>query len=767
MDKLFLTVLNMSATGAFVIAAVMLARLPLKKAPKWISYALWAVAAFRLVCPFTFESVLSLVPRNVEFPEPSAEYIVHWPPYSTYDGVLQTLPLHTADGITDTRTIYELLAPVWLAGIAIMLIYSVVSIILLHRRLRGAALSADGVYEAENLKTPFVIGLFRPRIYIPSGISGEERRYIVLHERTHIRRRDHIVKMFAYYALCLHWFNPLAWAAFWLCGADMEMSCDERVLKELGGELRCDYSMSLVRAAANRRIWNGSPLAFGEGGMKERVKNVLNFRKPSRIIVVAAIALAAALTIGFAVNGTARAKPVVIEDSSGAQIFELDADNGGKMTLYTDAITQMRVTHVIRGESTGYGIADKTSIADICDWVGGLSIKREYFADGQTPGNSDGGEGYSFKVDGRDGLVGLFAYGIYGSGECYVICGGTWYKVKNPSDPPIPETDMIDESSLEWSQIPEPSIESKTGFSWSPGPMSSSTTFSATWAPIEDLPLDYGKDEAVADGIYINIHGSEIYNQKLVDVFYESVFAGNSAYMRTMVYTIEGDPIIVDYQFDGNSFTVIHDARRDKFGSQEITSETYRYLVPLDRSRPAGEPTPYYLSNEPNIYTETGNGGTMLIEDLGPIPSPSDSVPIGTVGNGWQSTDISVPEPDPLEDIKMWKFAVRNALQDTFVFDESGVTFTIPESVMTVNGYPVPVKIAIEVDGLDSSIGDPNYAILGGMSIEKDEIIAGSSFSFPLWNIGGKGAHFAVTFDDGETQYYSPLYEDWRRENEE
>jgi hypothetical protein len=351
------------------------------------------------------------------------------------------------------------------------------------------------------------------------------------------------------------------------------------------------------------------------------VKNVLNFKKPARIIMIAAIALAAALVVVFAVNGTEQKtdnKPVAVKNSSGATLFELDAGNGGKMTLYTDAITKLSALHHISGKSTRYGVVDKTSIASIGDWVGGLSVKREYFADGQTPGDSDGGEGYNFDADDGAGFVGLFAYGIYGSDRCYIIFNDAWYKVNNPSYPPIPETDAI-------------------------------TVQSFGWTPIEDLPLDYGKDEAIADGIYVNIHGSEIYNQKLVDIFYESVFAGNSAYMRTMVYTVEGDPIITDYQFDGNSFTVIHDARRDNFGSQEITSATYRYLVPLDRSRPAGTQMQYVLSNEQNIYTGTGDGGLTLIEDLRYIPSPSDDV---TPGDSRQLTYSPSSASDPLEDIK-------------------------------------------------------------------------------------------------------------------
>ncbi|MDR2650658.1 MAG: M56 family metallopeptidase [Clostridiales bacterium] len=268
MEKVFLSVLNMSLTASFVIAVIMLARLPLKKAPKIISYALWAVAGFRLVFPFTLESVFSLLPFKAS-PIPQDISMQAVPRINSGitvidNAVSASLPAAVPyASINPMQVILAIGSAIWIFGIAVMLIYSFVSIILLKRRLRGAILVEGNLCKADNLKTPFAIGLFRPRIYIPAGLSDEECRYIVLHEQTHIRRHDHIVKMFAYFILCLHWFNPLAWIAFVLMSADMEMSCDERVMKELGGEIKNAYSLSLVRAAAGRKILNGSPLAFG------------------------------------------------------------------------------------------------------------------------------------------------------------------------------------------------------------------------------------------------------------------------------------------------------------------------------------------------------------------------------------------------------------------------------------------------------------------------------------------------------------------------
>ena len=318
MEKIFLSVLNMSLTSSFIIAAICAARLLLKKAPKIISYTLWAVAGFRLVFPFTLESTFSLLPFKSQ-PIPTDITTQAVPRINSGiaiidNAVSSSLPAATLDASANPlQLLISIGSYVWLLGIAVMLIYSFVSSILLKHRLRGAVPIESNLYEADNLKTPFVIGLFRARIYIPAGLSGEERRYIVLHEQSHIRRHDHSIKMLAFFVLCLHWFNPLAWIAFILMGADMEMSCDERVMRELGKDIKNAYSMSLVRLAAGRRILNGSPLAFGEGGMKERVKNVLNFKKHSRVIIVTAVALAAVLSLGFAVDRISDAQSLLQE----------------------------------------------------------------------------------------------------------------------------------------------------------------------------------------------------------------------------------------------------------------------------------------------------------------------------------------------------------------------------------------------------------------------------------------------------------------------
>jgi beta-lactamase regulating signal transducer with metallopeptidase domain len=291
MTDIFMSVLNMSVTAAFVIAALCAARLVLKRlnAPKWISYALWAVAGFRLAVPFTFESFLSLIPHNLpSVVAPVRQYYEALPPTGTSERIDYMLAASHPAGVP-IWTVYDVLSAVWLVGVAAMLLYAVISYVRLISR-------------KDSVTTPFIYGFIKPKIHIPGGLAGDELRYVTLHEQTHIRRHDHLIKLLAFVLLCVHWFNPLAWIAFVLLCADMEMSCDERVLRELGTEVKADYSQTLLSLSMKRRILNASPLAFGEGGIKERVKNVLNFKKRSRVIIVAAIALAAVLSAGFALN---------------------------------------------------------------------------------------------------------------------------------------------------------------------------------------------------------------------------------------------------------------------------------------------------------------------------------------------------------------------------------------------------------------------------------------------------------------------------------
>lgn len=337
MEKLFFTVLGMSATGSLVILAVLLARLALRKAPKAFSYALWAVALFRLLCPFTLDSAFSLLPsvRMVDaagrgggtdqviqiqtgIPALNSQvngfladhpYQEGQPTETGGEPGEELAPVINQPGpVPDWRTVP---AAIWLAGTAALLGYGALSLLGLRRRLAGSVPleGENNVRLAGHIPSPFVLGLVRPVIYLPSDLNEGERDYILLHERTHIRRFDHVTRGLAWLAAAVHWFNPMVWLAFYLAGRDMEMSCDEAVLRKMGREIRADYSASLLRLSQGGKLPAG-PLAFGGSGFQSRIKNILNYKKPA--FWVAALALAGVCVVGAAL-ATNRAPGLFID----------------------------------------------------------------------------------------------------------------------------------------------------------------------------------------------------------------------------------------------------------------------------------------------------------------------------------------------------------------------------------------------------------------------------------------------------------------------
>ena len=310
MDKLFLTILNMSLTGTYVIAAVMVARLLLKRAPKAVSYVLWSVAGFRLLFPFSIESIISLIPFSAQTiptniaTQPIPQIQSGIPLLnSTVSGFL---PAAAPQAGANPLQIWIMVGSIaWLVGVTVMVVYGIVSFLILKRKMKASTLTDGYTYASDNIQSPFVLGILPPRIYLPFGLSEQEKEYILVHERTHIKRLDHIIKYIAFFILCIHWFNPLAWVAFILMGADMEMSCDERVLKEMGEENKRDYSLTLLSLATDRRIIAGSPLAFGEGGIKGRLKNIMRYKHTPKILILAAVLLAIGVGIALVTNRAA------------------------------------------------------------------------------------------------------------------------------------------------------------------------------------------------------------------------------------------------------------------------------------------------------------------------------------------------------------------------------------------------------------------------------------------------------------------------------
>ncbi len=305
MEAFFISLLNRSYQAAMVICIILAVRLlfRLLQVPRKYTCMLWAIPLFRLVFPFSIESIMSLLPTKEPLLPPDIGYMAkpRIVTGSAYVDVLisQALPAATPEASVNPMQVWLfVLRLIWLAGVTACLVYSMVSYICLKRKLRCSIHFGKNIFLADYIGTPFVLGILRPRIYLPSSLEAAGREYVLAHERMHIKRGDHLYKMAAFLITVLHWFNPLAWAAFALLGRDIETACDEAVMKQYGEECRKEYARTLLGCAAGRKL-KGVPLAFSEGSPKERIRHILRYKKPllglSALAAAAVILLAAGL----------------------------------------------------------------------------------------------------------------------------------------------------------------------------------------------------------------------------------------------------------------------------------------------------------------------------------------------------------------------------------------------------------------------------------------------------------------------------------------
>lgn len=306
MSDLFLKIINMSISASWLVLAVLLLRFVLKKAPKWINVLLWGIVAMRLVFPFSIESALSLIP-SAETISPGI-MMDNVPSVQTGVPVINNVinpvissSLAPAPGasVNPLQIWIPILSIIWVVGVAALLLYTVVSYWRLRRKVSEAVILRDNIFQSENVASPFVLGIIKPKVYLPYNMDGQDLSHVVAHEQAHIRRRDHWWKPLGFLLLTIHWFNPLMWLAYVLLCRDIELACDEKVIKELGNEQRADYTQALVTCSVNRRMIAACPLAFGEVGVKERVKSVMNYKKPAFWIVVVAVIACVVIAVCF------------------------------------------------------------------------------------------------------------------------------------------------------------------------------------------------------------------------------------------------------------------------------------------------------------------------------------------------------------------------------------------------------------------------------------------------------------------------------------
>ena len=309
MSELFLKIVNMSISASWVVVAVLALRFCLKKAPKWVNVLLWGIVAARMVFPFSIESVLSLIPSaetisptimmeqspSVQTGVPALNHVIN----PVISSSFTPAPGASANPL---QIWIPVLAGIWLFGIVALFLYSAVSYCRLRRKVCEAVILRDNIYQSENVCSPFVLGIIKPKIYLPYHMDSREMDHVIAHEQTHIRRKDHWWKPLGFLLLTIHWFNPLMWLSYVLLCRDIELACDEKVIGKMGNAQRADYTQALVACSVDRRLIAACPLAFGEIGVKERVKSVMNYKKPAFWIVLASVIVCAMIAVCFLTN---------------------------------------------------------------------------------------------------------------------------------------------------------------------------------------------------------------------------------------------------------------------------------------------------------------------------------------------------------------------------------------------------------------------------------------------------------------------------------
>ena len=342
MEALFLHLLNMSLTASWLILAVLLVRVIFKKAPKALICLLWAIVAVRLLCPISFESVLSLVPSA----EPIPQEILFSPAPSIDSGIpivneavnpalSESLAPNPGDSVNPLQIVAAVAANVWILGVAAMLIYAVVSYIRVYRKVRIRMPLDARTCLCDDIDTPFIFGILRPQVFLPSSLSDADRSYVIAHEQAHLKRLDHVWKPLGFALLTVYWFNPLLWVAYIVLCRDIELACDEKVIRDMNREDTAAYTQALLHCSSKQKFVTACPLAFGESGVKARIKNALNYKKPAFWLILLAIVACIAVTVCFVTDPLKPEEP----DSIGSDIEPEDSSPTDPLESYGDMDT--------------------------------------------------------------------------------------------------------------------------------------------------------------------------------------------------------------------------------------------------------------------------------------------------------------------------------------------------------------------------------------------------------------------------------------------
>lgn len=365
MADFFLELINISISAGYLILAVILLRLMFRKIPKKFICILWGIAGLRLVFPFSIESAFSLVPSAKTIPDnfsmatvPSISSGIDVINSTLNPIIADTMTPNPGDSVNPVQVISAVASNIWFIGIIAILLYGIISYIRVKKSVKTAVLLEKNVWQSESVVSPFILGFIRPKIYIPFNMDEETQNYVIAHETAHLKRRDHWIKPFGFLVLSIYWFNPLVWIAYILLCRDIEVACDEKVIAAMDGETRKEYAHALLECAVNRRRIAACPLAFGEVSVKNRIKNVMNYKKPAFWVIILAIIACIVASVCFLTNPKTeeyydsgnRLVITVWEDDWVTETKYLKAEIGDKVTLYNGVKLEITLVDLQRDE---------------------------------------------------------------------------------------------------------------------------------------------------------------------------------------------------------------------------------------------------------------------------------------------------------------------------------------------------------------------------------------------------------------------------------
>ena len=381
MGDLFLNILNMSIAASWLILAVVLLRFVLKKAPKWIAVLLWGIVALRLVVPFSFESALSLIPsaetfnaHNIQYETPAISSGIPAVNNAVNPVLGETFAPNPAGSVNPLYVWTFIVSVVWLLGIAALLLYAVISYVRVRRSVAERVPYEGNIFLCDHVKSPFILGLVRPKIYLPSSMDAAAMGPVIAHEKAHLARRDHWWKPLGFLILTVHWFNPLCWVAYVLLCRDIELACDEKVIRQMDLDGKKQYSAALLECSAGRRMVTICPLAFGEVGVKERVKNVLNYKKPAFWVIAAAVAACGVVTVCFATNP----KQDSTQEQRTVQARITEVENGSFLVAPVEGASELSSSDLFRVPVTNMPPSPEPRVGDVIEIAYDGSILESY-----------------------------------------------------------------------------------------------------------------------------------------------------------------------------------------------------------------------------------------------------------------------------------------------------------------------------------------------------------------------------------------------------